>query len=170
MLSFCEKNPGHVYFCTTIFILIYGIYVSKTNHTKIRLTQLSALHPNKCKKLVFIRIFTRQSLYAHSNLTQESKQAEMWDKINQKEAEQVALTAADRRRLETAKAEVSQEIRLLEEKMELAEKVICEYSFFWECPKFQPIRSEKVLFSLFKLLIGGNLGPSPEDIALYYSV
>ena len=54
---------------------------------------------------------------------QESKQAEMWDKINQKEAEQVALTAADRRRLETAKDEVNQEIRLLEEKMELAEMV-----------------------------------------------
>lgn len=53
--------------------------------------------------------------------TAESKQAEMWDKINQKEAEQVALTAADRRRLESAKAEVNQEIRLLEEKMELAE-------------------------------------------------
>jgi len=51
----------------------------------------------------------------------ESKQAEMWDKINQKEAEQVALTAADRRKLETAKDEVNQEIRLLEEKMELAE-------------------------------------------------
>ena len=47
----------------------------------------------------------------------------MWDKINQKEAEQVALTAADRRRLESAKAEVNQEIRLLEEKMELAEMV-----------------------------------------------
>jgi len=53
--------------------------------------------------------------------TSESKQAEMWDKINQKEAEQVALTAADRRRLETAKDEVNQEIRLLEDKMELAE-------------------------------------------------
>ncbi|XP_063692484.1 pinin-like [Bolinopsis microptera] len=53
----------------------------------------------------------------------ESKQAKMWDKINQKEAEQVALTAADRRRLETAKDEVNQEIRLLEEKMELAEMV-----------------------------------------------
>ena len=47
----------------------------------------------------------------------------MWDKINQKEAEQVALTAADRRRLESAKDEVNQEIRLLEDKMELAEMV-----------------------------------------------
>ena len=72
----------------------------------------------------------------------------MWDKINQKEAEQVALTAADRRRLETAKAEVSQEIRLLEEKMELAEKVL-KYGFLGGAggvPNFNKFGAKKDCF------------------------
>ena len=57
-------------------------------------------------------------------ITQETKQADMWDKIDKKEAEQEAMTAADRRKLEAAKEDVNEEIKLLEEKIQLAEMVI----------------------------------------------
>lgn len=55
------------------------------------------------------------------NKSIETKQADMWDKIDKKEAEQEAMTAADRRKLEAAKEDVNEEIKLLEEKIQLAE-------------------------------------------------
>ena len=55
--------------------------------------------------------------------TQETKQAGMWEKVDKKEAEHEAQTAADRKRLEAAKDGVNNEIKLLEEKIELAEMV-----------------------------------------------
>ena len=69
----------------------------------------------------------------------------------------MALTAADRRRLETAKAEVSQEIRLLEEKMELAEKVILEYSCFGSVPNFNQSGARKYCFQASDWLKFGTL-------------
>eukprot|EP00116_Pleurobrachia_bachei_P002613 sb/3462875/ len=70
------------------------------------------------------------------------KQQEMWGKVEKKEAQEAAKTAEDRQKLVRCKGEVHNEIRLLEQQMELAQMpedvFLCVKQFFGR-PSFFPV-------------------------------